>query len=66
MRFFKQAARFGSAVALGAAGAAHAAVPGGVIEAITEAGTDAGTIGAAILVVMIGILAFRLMRRAAH
>lgn len=44
--------------------AAFAEVPAGVLTAITSAGTDAATIGAAVLVVLIGIWAFKLMRRA--
>lgn len=51
----------GSAVT---AGSAFAAVPTGVTEAITEAGTDAAVIGGAVLVVLIGIAAFKYMRRA--
>lgn len=43
---------------------AHAAVPAEVTAAITTAGTDAATIGAAVLVVLIGIWAFKLLRRA--
>lgn len=39
-----------------------AAVPAGVETAITGAGTDAGVIGAAVLVVVIGLLAFKYMR----
>jgi len=46
------------------AGSAFAAVPTGVTEAITEAGTDAAVIGGAVLVVLIGIAAFKYMRRA--
>lgn len=43
---------------------AHAEVPAGVLTAITTAGTDAATLGAAVLVVLIGIWAFKLLRRA--
>lgn len=46
------------------AGSAFAAVPTEAIDAITEAGTDAAVIGAAVLVVLIGIAAFKYMRRA--
>jgi hypothetical protein len=46
------------------AGSAFAAVPTGVTEAITEAGTDAAVIGGGVLVVLIGIAAFKYMRRA--
>lgn len=44
--------------------AAHADVPAGVTTAITAAGADATTIGGAVLVVLIGIAAFKYMRRA--
>lgn len=47
-----------------AAGSAFAAVPPEAIESITEAGTDAAVIGGAVLVVLIGIAAFKYMRRA--
>lgn len=47
-----------------AAGSAFAAVPAEAIDAITQAGTDAAVIGGAVLVVLIGIAAFKYMRRA--
>ncbi|MBK6279111.1 MAG: hypothetical protein IPF57_13670 [Gammaproteobacteria bacterium] len=43
-----------------------AAVPEGVTTAITAAGTDAGVVAAAMLVVIIGLVAWKLIRRAAH
>jgi len=43
--------------------AAFAAIPADVTTAITAAGTDAGTMGAAILVVLIGIVAFKYLRK---
>lgn len=46
------------------ASAAQAAVPASVTTAIETAGTDAGTIGGAVLVVLVGIAAFKYMRRA--
>ncbi len=46
------------------AGSAFAAVPTEVTTAITEAGTDAAVIGGAVLVVIVGIVAFKYMRRA--
>lgn len=51
---------------VGLIGSAHAAVPAGVLTEITTAGTDMGTVAAAVFVVVIGLLGFRLMRRAAH
>ncbi len=44
---------------------AFAAVPEAVTTAITEAGTDAKTVAGAVLVVVVGLLAFRYMRREA-
>jgi hypothetical protein len=44
--------------------AALAAVPAGVSTAITDAGVDAATVGALVLVVLVGIAAFKYMRRA--
>jgi len=41
---------------------AFAAVPASVTDAITAAGTDAGVIGAAVLVVVVGLLAYKYMR----
>ncbi|MCQ4285803.1 major capsid protein [Pseudomonas stutzeri] len=46
------------------AGSAFAAVPAEVTTAMTEAGTDAAVIGGAVLVVIVGIAAFKYMRRA--
>lgn len=43
---------------------AFAEVPAGVLTAITTAGTDAAIMGAAVLVVLIGIWAFKLLRKA--
>lgn len=53
----------GSVAAL-AAGAAMADVPAGVTTAISSAGTDAATVGSAVLVVIVGIFAFKWIRRA--
>ncbi len=46
------------------AGSAFAAVPAEVTTAMTDAGTDAAVIGGAVLVVIVGIAAFKYMRRA--
>jgi len=43
--------------------AAFAALPAGVETAITAAGTDAATMAGAILVVLIGIVAFKYLRK---
>lgn len=42
---------------------AQAAVPAAVSTAITEAGTDAATVAGAVLIVVVGLLAFHFMRR---
>jgi len=50
--------------ALGAYGSsASAALPESVTTAITTAGTDAATLGGAVLVVIVGIVAFKYLRR---
>lgn len=45
-------------------GSASAAVDAAVTTAISGAGTDGATIGAAILVVLVGIIAFKYLRKA--
>ncbi|WP_024302786.1 major capsid protein [Pseudogulbenkiania sp. MAI-1] len=50
---------------LAVAGSAMAAVPAAVTTALNDAGTDAAVIGGAVLVVIIGIAAFKYMRKAA-
>lgn len=47
------------------AGQASAAVPEAVSTAITTAGTDMATVAGAVFVAIIGLLGFKLMRRAA-
>lgn len=60
--------RFGAAVgvvALTAAGSASAAIDtAGVTSAITDAGSAVATVGAAVLVVMVGIKVFKWVARA--
>ncbi len=56
--------RLASLSTLAAVGVAHAEIPAAVTSSITTAGTDAATMGAAILVVLIGIWAFKLLRKA--
>ncbi|MBI3145639.1 MAG: phage coat protein [Pseudogulbenkiania sp.] len=58
----KIAAAGASTLAL--AGSAMAAVPATVTTALTDAGTDAATVSAAVLVVIVGIAAFKFLRRA--
>ena len=45
-------------------GVSLAAVPEGVTTALTAAGTDSITVATSVLVVIVGIFAFKLMRRA--
>lgn len=63
-RRFLQAALFSFLGLLGLS--AHAEVPTAVTTAITGAGADMVTVAAAVLVAIIGLLGFKLMRRAAH
>jgi hypothetical protein len=42
----------------------YAAVPAAVTTAVTEAGADMATVAAAVFVAIIGLLGFKLMRRA--
>lgn len=53
-----------SAAAVAGVSAAVAAVPADVTTAITTAKTDSETMGAAILVVIVGIFALKLLRKA--
>lgn len=55
----------GSAL-LGSVVSAFAAVPTDVSTAITTAGADMATVAGAVFVAIIGLLGFKLMRRAAH
>ncbi|MDO9104760.1 MAG: major capsid protein [Methylovulum sp.] len=45
-------------------GSAYAAVPADVSDAFDDIGTDAATIGGMVLVVVVGIAAFKFLRRA--
>jgi hypothetical protein len=64
MKIFKN--RFGQLVVLAVAsiGSAFAAVDVAITTALTTAGTDAATVGAAVTVVIAGIFAIKLVRRA--
>jgi hypothetical protein len=64
MKIFKN--RFGQIALLSVAGvgAANATIAVAVTDAITAAGTDAAVVGAAMLVVLVGIRAFKLLRKA--
>lgn len=62
----KNQAAVAGGVALGLVGSsAHAAIDtAGVTTALTDAGTAAGVVGAASLVVIVGIKAYKMIRRA--
>jgi len=45
-------------------GTAHAAVPADVTTAITTAATDVATVGAAVIVVMVGIKVWKWLKQA--
>lgn len=68
MKFVNIARKYGAQVAVAGsalmAGSAFAAVGEGVTSAITDAGADAATVGAAVLAVLVGIAAFKWIRRA--
>jgi len=52
------------AVSAASVGAANAAVPASVTGALDDAAADGLTMGAAVLVVIVGIYALKLLRRA--
>lgn len=52
------------AVFLLGSGVANATVDPAVTTAISSAGTDAGTVGSAALVVLVGIMSFKWIRKA--
>lgn len=54
----------GAAVVVASTAPAFAAVDAAVTTKLTEAGTDAAVIGGAVLVLIIGIAAFKFMRKA--
>lgn len=51
--------------AFGAAAAAHAEVPSAVTTAMTSMGTDAIAVATAFLVAIIGVAAFKMMKKGA-
>ena len=61
---YKKFAAFAAAVVTPLA--SYAAVPTDVSTAITTAGADMATVAGAVFVAIIGLLGFKLMRRAAH
>lgn len=63
MKSFSQRGLVAAGV-LSVTGAANAAVPEAVTTAITAVGTDGAVIGAAVLVVLIAIKAFKMLRAA--
>lgn len=61
---FRKTFFMASLAALALPVSSFAAVPADVTTAISTAGTDAATIGAAVLVAIVGIFAFKLLKRA--
>lgn len=53
-----------SALYFSAAAFAHAELPTGLSTAITAAGTDSKEVGAAVLLVLVGIMAYKWIRKA--
>ena len=64
MKIFKNRFAQISAVSAASIGAASAAVPATVTTALSDAAADSLTMGAAVLVVIVGIYALKLLRRA--
>jgi len=61
----RNSTRIASGVVLASvASVSMAAVDAGVTTALTTAGTDGATVGSAVLVVIVGIAAFKYIRRA--
>jgi len=63
---FKQKAKYGVTLAAVAAGNAMAALPASVQTDLDAVKADVGTIGAAVLLVVIAILAFKMLRKGAN
>jgi uncharacterized membrane protein len=51
-------------ISIGAVTNVYAALPAGVETAISAAGTDAALVGGLVLVVLVGIMAFKWIRKA--
>lgn len=64
MKLFKQTLKYGSGAALAAAGAAHAAVPADITEAISTMKEDGVTVAVAFVVAAIAVAAIKFLRSA--
>ncbi|WP_212645393.1 major capsid protein [Delftia sp. PE138] len=64
MKFFKQSLKYGAGVALLAAGAAHAAVPTEISDAISTMKADGVTVATAFVVASIAVAAIKFLRSA--
>lgn len=64
MKAIKRKVGAGLVLVGGSVASAHAAVDAAVTTAIEGIGTDAAVIGAAMLIVIVGIKAFKMVRRA--
>jgi hypothetical protein len=63
MRFFKQAGKYAAGGAALVTGAAHAAIPTNVSDALSTGLTDATGVAALALIIVVGIAVFKYMRR---
>lgn len=61
---FKRSTTVVAVISIGAATNVYAALPTGVETAIEAAGTDAALVGGLVLVVLVGIMAFKWIRKA--
>lgn len=70
MKAFNTVRKFGSRVAVAAAGlavaagSAHAAVPAEITTAMTDLKADVGTIGVAVLLAIVAMFTLKMIRRA--
>lgn len=66
LKRFKQAAKYGAIVPVIAAGNAFAALPTEVTTAVADGKADMLSMAGLMLAVFIALIAFKLIRRAAH
>jgi Inovirus Coat protein B len=63
MKLYKQAMKYGSALALTAIGTAHAAVPANVQTALDGLSADAVTVAGIVLAAVVAVFAFKFIRK---
>ena len=64
LQAFKRSTAAVAVISVGAVTNVYAALPAGVETAIEAAGTDAALVGGLVLVVLVGIMAFKWIRKA--